>query len=96
VLAVYVHISLIEGRPRTEGAMRKAAELDSTLTESHFSLGFATCVFGSRLAEAERHYCRALLIPAQPSVTHAQLIEPFVNSERNLVARHKVYLAFPM
>jgi adenylate cyclase len=52
VLAVYGHISLIEGRPKAEAAMRKAAELDSTLAESHFSLGFATCVFGSRLAES--------------------------------------------
>ena len=73
VLALYGHISLVEGRPKAEAAMKKAAELDSTLAESHYSLAFATCVFGSRLAEAERHYLRALEIQPQWSVAHAHL-----------------------
>jgi serine/threonine protein kinase/Flp pilus assembly protein TadD len=73
ILGAHGYMPLSEGRPRAEAAVKKALELDSALSECHFSRGLATCVFGNRLADAEGHFRKAFEIQPQSSLNHAFL-----------------------
>src|SRR5262249_33677710 len=73
VLAVYGYTPPAEGRPKAEAAVRKALELDATLAECHFSMGFAKAVFEGYRTEGERHFRKALEIQPRSAVTHAYL-----------------------
>jgi TolB-like protein/Tfp pilus assembly protein PilF len=73
ILAAHGYMPLNEARPRAEAAAKKALELDSTVAQSHFSMGLATCAFGTRPADAESHFRRALEVQPQSSVLHAFL-----------------------
>jgi serine/threonine protein kinase/tetratricopeptide (TPR) repeat protein len=72
ILATYGYMPRSEGRSRTEAAVKKALELDSTLAEAHFSAGLSTSVFGS-VIKAEDHYRKALEIQPRSSGIHSFL-----------------------
>jgi len=73
ILAIYGYVPPADGKPRAEAAVNKAAELDSSLAEVHFSLGLYHSVFGDRQFAAERHLRRGLEIQPRSSVIHAYL-----------------------
>lgn len=73
ILAIYGYISLPEGRPRADAAMKKAVALAPELTDTHFSLALANGAFGSRLRDAEMELRRAIEIGPQFSIAHAYL-----------------------
>ncbi len=73
ILAIYGYISLPEGRPRADAAMKKAVALAPDLTDTHFSLALANASFGSHFKDSEMQLRKAIEIDPQFSMAHAYL-----------------------
>ena len=73
ILAVYGYISLPEGRPRADAAMKKAVVLAPDLTDTHYSLALANAAFGSSRRDAEIQLQRAIEIDPQFSIAYGYM-----------------------